>query len=122
MSIMNEKFLKMALAGDVSKMDFVVEEMERRITPAEMKAIEDRLDVVSKRARKLQESNIPNKKKKPLMKHLIKEIHNNAEKLCKYKNKYETDKQVDALLDKIQVPSDTEMLQYFKKKNLVKKS
>ena len=121
MSIMNEKFLKMALAGDVSKMDFVVEEMERRITPAEMKVIEDRLDVVSKRARKLQESNISNKKKKPLMRQYIKEIHNNAEKLSKMRCKYETDKKVDAVMEKFVMPSNSEMLEFFKKKDLVSK-
>jgi len=116
MSYPNKKLGKMVAEGDLSKIDFLMDEISSRITLKEIKEVEAELEHLSKRNRKLMDSKISAKKKEPLLRVYIKQMYELAEKLSYMKCKYETDKKVDALLDKIEIPSDSEMLKLFKKK------
>ena len=115
----NKKLLKMLHEGDASKLDFLMDEITSRISLKEIKQVEAELEHLSKRNRKLMDSKISSKKKEPLLRVYIKQMYELAEKLCYMECKYETDKKVDALLDKIEIPSDSEMLKLFKKKKIV---
>jgi ATP phosphoribosyltransferase len=115
----NKKLLKMLHEGDASKLDFLMDEITSRISLKEIKQVKAELEHLSKRNRKLMDSKISAKKKEPLLRVYIKQMYELAEKLCYMECKYETDKKVDALLDKIEIPSDSEMLKLFKKKKIV---
>jgi len=114
MSYPNKKLGKMVAEGDLSKLEFLMDEMTSRITLKEIKEVEAELEHLSKRNRKLIESKISAKKKEPLLRVYIKQMYKLAEKLCYMKEKYEKDKKVDALLDKIVIPDDDEMLKFLK--------
>ena len=115
----NKKLLKMLHEGDASKLDFLMDEITSRISLKEIKEVRAELEHLSKRNRKLMDSKISAKKIEPLLRVYIKQMYELAQKLCYMEEKYEQDKKVDALLDKIEIPSDSEMLKLFKKKKIV---